>query len=111
MLQLHHVPTSNTLDVVVRLIRGRTIVATFAPHQKAVMNIEFDGILPVIPGVEPLVYRQQSDSVIDVPYGNVALLERVHNGVALQYACKHEPQTSVLFAASVSVAQRRPLLA
>ncbi|NIJ89209.1 hypothetical protein FHR49_002010 [Xanthomonas campestris] len=111
MLQLRHIPTSNTLDVFVRLIRGRTIVATFAPHQKAVMNVEFDGILPLIPGVQPLVYRQKLDGVIDVPHGNFAFLESVRNGVALQYAGKHEPQNTVLFSASACIEQRRPSLA
>ncbi|PPU77005.1 MULTISPECIES: hypothetical protein [Xanthomonas] len=111
MLHLHHVSTSNTLDVVVRLIRGRTIVATFAPHQKAVMNVEFDGILPVIPGAQPLVYRQARNGVIDVPRDNVAYLERLPNGVALQYACRHAPQNTVLFSASAGIAQPRPSLA
>lgn len=111
MLQLRHIPTSNTLDVVVRLIRGRTIVATFAPHQKAVINVEFDGILPVIPEAQPLVYRRKLDSVINVPQGNFAFLERVPDGVALQYACRHEPQNTVLFSASAGVEQRRPSLA
>ncbi|KAB7763784.1 hypothetical protein [Xanthomonas maliensis] len=111
MLQLHHVPTSNTLDVVVRLIRGRTIVATFAPHQRAVMNVQFDGILPMIPGIQPLVYRQALGGVIDVPHGNFALLERVPSGVAFQYACRHEPQNTVLFSSSAGIAQRRPSLA
>ncbi|MCC4599347.1 hypothetical protein [Xanthomonas melonis] len=111
MLQLHHVPTSNTLDVVVRLIRGRTIVATFAPHQKAVMNVAFDGILPLIPGAQPLVYRQRPGNVIEVPRGNFAFLERVPDGVALQYACRHEPQNTVLFSASAGIEQRRPSLA
>jgi len=110
MLQLRHITTSNTLDVFVRLIRGRTIVATFAPHQKAVMNVEFDGILPLIPGAQPLVYRHQLDSKIDVPHGNIAFLECVPNGVALQYAGKHEPQNTVLFSASAGVEQRRPSL-
>ncbi|WP_338338354.1 hypothetical protein ACSAMZ_13160 [Xanthomonas citri pv. bilvae] len=58
-----------------------------------------------------MVYRQKLGNMIDVPQGNFAFLERVPDGVALQYACRHEPQNTVLFSASAGVEQRRPSLA
>ncbi|MBB5864017.1 hypothetical protein [Xanthomonas sp. 3058] len=109
MLHLRNVPTSNTLDVVVKLLREHTIVATLAPNQKAVMHVAFDSILPDVAGVPPLLYRQQRGDAIDVDHEHVASLERVADGVALQYARRHAPQNTVLFSASSGVGPHKAL--
>ena len=97
MIDLNSIPTSNTLNFRVSLLRGGHIVATLDAGDARTLDVRFDQVMLVNPGHPPVVRNQNPAAAVGVHPGNIAFFETVANGLDLNYSMPGGPANVVHF--------------
>lgn len=97
MINLNQSPTKNALDARINLCNNGVVTAVLDPGGADVINAMFDEVRMLNPPHMPHQYHQLTPGVFASNPGDITIIERLPNGVAVSFGPPGAPAQNVRF--------------